>query len=84
MLLGAIGLLALGGGLIWLAVELYNNVEPYCRSNGLWECVDSAEEQRADTNMRTFLFVFVPGALLVAGGLRMVFLVLDRKWPSRW
>jgi len=65
-------------------VELYNDVEPYCRSNSQWKCFDSAEEQWANHNVRTFLFAFLPGALMVAAGLRMVFLVLDRQWPGRW
>jgi hypothetical protein len=28
--------------------------------------------------------VFLPGALSVAGGIRMLFLVLDQRWPGRW
>lgn len=84
MLLAAIGLMALGGGLIWVALWLFGDFEPHCVSNSQWECFDTVEEQRTAYNRDTFVFVFLPGALMVVGGLRLVYLVLDRLWPGRW
>jgi hypothetical protein len=84
MALGAAGLLVLGGCLIWIALRLRAGVEPYCVDVGNLECVASAEEQRKAQNVHIFLLVFLPGALSIAGGIRMLFLVLDQRWPGRW
>jgi uncharacterized iron-regulated membrane protein len=79
MVVGAIGLLALGGGLIWLGLWLFGDFEPHCVSNSQWECFDTVEEQRTAYNRDTFAFVFLPGALIIVGGLRMLYLARRRS-----
>lgn len=93
-LYGALGVLTLGGLVIWLAIWLYGDYEPYCTDyitadtrtgeRTMWECVESQSFQRGSYMSDTTFLLLVPGLLIVTGGLWWIkFVLRDWRWNER-
>lgn len=86
--------LTVGGGLIWLAVWLFGDFEPSCEPsetviacreyiNGTYVGNATVEDQRADYNRDTFVFVLLPGILFVGFGLWAAYTIIRDRWPNQ-